>query len=74
MTKCLGFLVAIAALYAQAAGSDPSGVLSRFAINRLTGSRAVAIQALTSDAAGNVYVAAATAAAVRVILRKQIQP
>jgi len=52
---CLGVL-----LQAQTATPDPAGVLERFAAARFRGSGTESIQALTSDAAGNVYVAGST--------------
>src|SRR5258708_3427400 len=44
-------------LDAQTAGSDPAGMLGQFAVTRLGGSGSESIQAMTSDAAGNMYIA-----------------
>ena len=51
---------ASAALQAQPAFSDPGGVLHQLTVARFGGSGTQSIQALTSDAAGNVYVAGTT--------------
>jgi uncharacterized protein (TIGR03437 family) len=47
-------------LQAQTTTFDPAGFLSGFAVARLTGSGMQSVQAMTSDAAGNVYLAGAT--------------
>jgi hypothetical protein len=47
-------------LRAQTTTPDPAGVLNRFAFARFLGSGKQSIQAMTSDLAGNVYVAGAT--------------
>jgi uncharacterized protein (TIGR03437 family) len=45
---------------AQTTTPDPAGLLNQFAIARFLGSGAQSIAAMTSDAAGNVYVAGST--------------
>ncbi len=47
-------------LHAQTASSDPAGVLGQFAVARIAGIGSESIAAMTSDAAGNVYIAGAT--------------
>jgi hypothetical protein len=47
-------------LHGQIRNSDPGGVLSRFAVARFAGSGNESIQAMTSDTAGNVYIAGTT--------------
>jgi uncharacterized protein (TIGR03437 family) len=50
----------IVMLDAQTLSSDPGGVLSQLTVTRFVGSGAQSIQAMTSDAAGNLYVAGTT--------------
>jgi uncharacterized protein (TIGR03437 family) len=52
--------LSLAMLDAQTASSDPGGVLRRLTVTRFVGSGAESIQAMTSDASGNVYVAGTT--------------
>ena len=47
-------------VHAQIESSDPAGVLGKWAIARFAGSGADSIQAMSSDAAGNVYIAGTT--------------
>ena len=53
-------LCLVTRLQAQTPAPDPAGVLNRFAIARFRGSGTESIQALASDATGNLYVAGST--------------
>jgi uncharacterized protein (TIGR03437 family) len=50
----------LALLRAQTGSSDPAGVLGQLAVARLAGSGNDSIQAMTSGAAGNLYIAGTT--------------
>lgn len=54
------FALPLTLLHGQIRNSDPGGVLSRFAVARFAGLGNESIQAMTSDTAGNVYVAGTT--------------
>lgn len=63
MKSCIRLIVLalpIAMLDAQTVSSEPGGVLRQLTVARFVGSGAESIQAMTSDAAGNVYVAGTT--------------
>jgi hypothetical protein len=50
----------ICAAQTSSSSSDPAGALGKYAIARFSGSGSDSIQAMTSDASGNVYVAGTT--------------
>ena len=52
--------LSLATAQVQTGSSDPGGVLSQLTVARFVGSGAESIQAMTSDAAGNLYVAGTT--------------
>jgi uncharacterized protein (TIGR03437 family) len=63
MNSCIRLTLlalALAILDAQPVSSEPGGVLRQLTVTRFLGSGAESIQAMTSDAAGNVYVAGTT--------------
>ncbi len=63
MTACIRLTLLVfplAMIDAQTVSSEPGGVLRQLTVARFVGSGAESIQAMTSDAAGNVYVAGTT--------------
>lgn len=61
--KTISAALLIVARYAVGQPSAaPSGVLSQLTVNSFTGSGTVTIQAMTTDAAGNIYIAGTTSA------------
>lgn len=52
--------LSVVPLHAQTGSTDPGGVLSSLTVAQFAGSGSQSIQAMTSDAAGNVYVAGTT--------------
>ncbi|HEY3835820.1 MAG TPA: SBBP repeat-containing protein [Bryobacteraceae bacterium] len=60
-SRIASFLLPLAAV-AQTVNPAPGGVFSQFTVNSFTGSGNVSIQAITTDAAGYVYVAGTTSA------------
>ncbi len=60
---CLSLLAfPLAPLSGQTSSFDPAGVLSGLTVARFSTSGALSIQSMTSDAAGNIYVAGTTSA------------